>query len=49
MRFVKYVGSSAPSSRWDVSMEYDVEDQEGDEGEEEDEEHRTNADENSAC
>ena len=26
MRFVKYVGCRAPSSRWDVSMEYEVED-----------------------
>eukprot|EP00560_Eucampia_antarctica_P009261 CAMPEP_0197827362 /NCGR_PEP_ID=MMETSP1437-20131217/4155_1 /TAXON_ID=49252 ORGANISM="Eucampia antarctica, Strain CCMP1452" /NCGR_SAMPLE_ID=MMETSP1437 /ASSEMBLY_ACC=CAM_ASM_001096 /LENGTH=634 /DNA_ID=CAMNT_0043428173 /DNA_START=68 /DNA_END=1969 /DNA_ORIENTATION=- len=25
MRFVKYVGCSAPSSRWDVSLEYEVE------------------------
>ena len=24
MRFVKYVGSSAPSSRYDISMEYQV-------------------------
>ena len=24
MRFVKYVGSKAPSSRWDISMEYQV-------------------------
>lgn len=24
MRFVKYVGSSAPSSRWDISLEYEV-------------------------
>lgn len=26
MRFVKYVGCRAPSSRWDLSMEYEVED-----------------------
>ena len=26
MRFVKYVGSGAPSSRWDLSLEYEVED-----------------------
>mmetsp|Transcript_7987 Transcript_7987/g.12224 ORF Transcript_7987/g.12224 Transcript_7987/m.12224 type:complete len:567 (-) Transcript_7987:279-1979(-) len=26
MRFVKYVGCRAPSSRWDISMEYEVED-----------------------
>lgn len=25
MRFVKYVGCSAPSSRWDISLEYEVE------------------------
>lgn len=25
MRFVKYVGSRAPSSRWDISLEYEVE------------------------
>lgn len=30
MRFVKYVGSGAPSSRWDLSLEYEVED-DGDE------------------
>jgi len=24
MRFIKYVGSRAPSSRWDISMEYQV-------------------------
>mmetsp|Transcript_22034 Transcript_22034/g.47916 ORF Transcript_22034/g.47916 Transcript_22034/m.47916 type:complete len:600 (+) Transcript_22034:224-2023(+) len=24
MRFVKYVGSGAPSSRWDIALEYDV-------------------------
>lgn len=32
MRFVKYVSQKAPSSRWDVSMEYQVEDT-GDEDE----------------
>lgn len=26
MRFVKYVGSGAPSSRWDISLEYEVSD-----------------------
>ena len=42
MRFVKYVGAGAPSSRWDVALEYDVEaddddddDEEGDREEEE--------------
>ena len=25
MRFVKYVGAGAPSSRWDIALEYDVE------------------------
>ncbi len=24
MRFVKYVGAGAPSSRWDIAMEYEV-------------------------
>jgi hypothetical protein len=24
MRFVKYVGSGAPSSRWDIALEYEV-------------------------
>ena len=33
MRFVKYVGSSAPSSRWDISIEYQVPDDDDDEGE----------------
>jgi hypothetical protein len=33
MRFVKYVGCGAPSSRWDISLEYEVED---DDEEEED-------------
>ena len=34
MRFVKYVGSSAPSSRWDISLEYEVlePEDEGDDG-----------------
>ena len=33
MRFVKYVGSRAPSSRWDIAMEYQVEqDDDDDEG-----------------
>ena len=41
MRFVKYVGHLAPSSRWDVAMQYTVEsvdhsdDEEGDEDEDE--------------
>ena len=26
MRFVKYLGIGAPSSRWDLSLEYEVED-----------------------
>ena len=37
MRFVKYVGCRAPSSRWDVSMEYEVDDT-GDTGDDDDEE-----------
>jgi prolyl 3-hydroxylase /prolyl 3,4-dihydroxylase len=36
LRFVKYVGSQAPSSRWDLSMEYRME--EGDDSEQEDDE-----------
>ncbi|KAK3257710.1 hypothetical protein CYMTET_33216 [Cymbomonas tetramitiformis] len=42
MRFVKYVNAAAPGSRWDVSLEFKVqeeeeeEDEEGDEGDEED-------------
>lgn len=35
MRFVKYVGCRAPSSRWDICMEYEVEDT-GDDGNEDD-------------
>ena len=34
MRFVKYVGSSAPSSRYDICMEYEVNDDEEDDEEE---------------
>ena len=30
MRFVKYVGSGAPSSRWDISLEYEVPEPEDD-------------------
>lgn len=37
MRFVKYVGSKAPSSRWDVAMIYEVEQEEGQEEEEQEE------------
>lgn len=39
MRFVKYVGCRAPSSRWDISLEYQVEqdDEDDDEPEEGDE------------
>ena len=37
VRFVKYVSAAAPGSRWDVSMEYEIEiqddDDEGEEGE----------------
>lgn len=29
MRFVKYVGCGAPSSRWDISLEYELDDDEG--------------------
>jgi len=35
MRFVKYCGSGAPSSRWDLSLEYEVDDDE-DEAEDQD-------------
>lgn len=44
MRFVKYVGSSAPSSRYDICMEYEVPPQP--EGGEEDEEEEEELDEN---
>jgi prolyl 3-hydroxylase /prolyl 3,4-dihydroxylase len=37
MRFVKYVSAQAPSSRWDVSMEYEIVQPEKDDDEEEDE------------
>mmetsp|Transcript_14322 Transcript_14322/g.18716 ORF Transcript_14322/g.18716 Transcript_14322/m.18716 type:complete len:585 (-) Transcript_14322:135-1889(-) len=37
MRFVKYVGSTAPSSRFDISMEYEVEDNDEEEEAEVDE------------
>mmetsp|Transcript_25042 Transcript_25042/g.54593 ORF Transcript_25042/g.54593 Transcript_25042/m.54593 type:complete len:640 (+) Transcript_25042:321-2240(+) len=37
MRFVKYVGSSAPSSRWDISLEYEVDDTHVDATDDEDE------------
>jgi hypothetical protein len=36
MRFVKYVGARAPSSRWDIAMEYQVPDDGDDEHEKED-------------
>ncbi|KAL3938886.1 MAG: hypothetical protein SGBAC_006286 [Bacillariaceae sp.] len=37
MRFVKYVGSSAPSSRYDIAIEYQVpESEKGDDGEDDD-------------
>lgn len=47
MRFVKYVGCRAPSSRWDVSMEYEVEDTGDDDvdGEESDRETQDEEDE----
>lgn len=35
MRFIKYVSSRAPSSRWDVSMEYELASDDEDEGNEE--------------
>ena len=38
MRFVKYVGSSAPSSRYDICMEYEVPESQDEEEEEEEEE-----------
>jgi Rps23 Pro-64 3,4-dihydroxylase Tpa1-like proline 4-hydroxylase len=38
MRFVKYVGSKAPSSRWDIAMEYQMEEGGGDDDEDEDDE-----------
>ena len=36
MRFVKYVSASAPGSRWDVTVEYEIVQPEGDEDNEED-------------
>lgn len=33
MRFVKYVGSGAPSSRWDICLEYEVPDDDSDDSE----------------
>ncbi len=33
MRFVKYLGSGAPSSRWDISLEYELEENEDDDEE----------------
>jgi hypothetical protein len=46
MRFVKYVGCRAPSSRFDVSMEYQVanDDDDEEEGEDDDEEEGGNSD-----
>jgi hypothetical protein len=49
MRFVKYVGSKAPSSRWDIAMEYQMEESgvdeaEEDQGEDEGEEPAKNED-----
>lgn len=35
MRFVKYVGAGAPSSRWDIALEYDVQSEDMDEENEE--------------
>jgi hypothetical protein len=40
MRFVKYVGGSAPSSRWDVAVDFEIlqderEDEGGDEAQDE--------------
>ena len=40
MRFIKYLGARAPSSRWDVAMEYEVpgdDDDDDNDGEEEEE------------
>lgn len=36
MRFVKYVGGSAPSSRWDVAVDFEIRQEEKDEDEDED-------------
>lgn len=38
MRFVKYVGAGAPSSRWDLTVEYDVKDDDDDDVEDDGEE-----------
>jgi len=32
MRFVKYVSAAAPSSRWDIALEYDVQSEDTDDG-----------------
>ena len=51
MRFVKYVGHLAPSSRWDVAMQYTVEavdDSDDDDDEEEEEEDDDDDDEEDA-
>lgn len=48
MRFVKYVSSSAPGSRWDVSVEYDIvqsETKEEEENEDDDSSDSTNSNE----
>jgi hypothetical protein len=44
MRFVKYASSRAPSSRWDIAMEYRVEPSDGDDDEEGDDDDDENED-----
>lgn len=38
MRFIKYVGAGAPGSRWDIAVEYEIEEPERDEEDQEDQE-----------
>jgi len=48
MRFVKYVSCGAPSSRWDVSMEYELEDDDDDDNEDDDNENDDDNDNHSS-
>ena len=43
MRFIKYVSAAAPSSRWDIALEYDVlsEDTDDDDSDHKDDDGRT--------
>lgn len=37
MRFVKYVSSAAPGSRWDIAVEYEIAEQESSDDEDDEE------------